>query len=134
VAATGIIVSDKEIFMNDKKPNKLTVSQGGVFRNVVLQTKLILRLLGDRRVSLWTKLIPIGTLVYLVSPIDIIMGIPGVSALDDAAIVLFGSNLFVELCPRDVVKEHMSDLQSNLDDVDNTDDVIDAESTDVNDG
>lgn len=120
--------------MNDKKPNKLTVSQGGVFRNVVLQTKLILRLLGDRRVSLWTKLIPIGTLVYLVSPIDIIMGIPGVSALDDAAIVLFGSNLFVELCPRDVVKEHMSDLQSNLDDVDNTDDVIDAESTDVNDG
>ena len=114
--------------MTDKKTKKLTVPQGGLLRNFVLQTKLILRLLGDRRVSFWTKLIPFGTLIYLVSPIDIIMGIPGVAALDDAAILWFGSNLFVELCPPDVVKEHMSDLQSNLDD---GDDVIDAESTDV---
>jgi uncharacterized membrane protein YkvA (DUF1232 family) len=117
--------------MADKKSNKLTVSQGGVVRNVVLQTKLILRLLGDRRVSIWTKLIPIGTLAYLISPIDIIMGIPGIAALDDAAIVWFGSNLFVELCPPDVVKEHMSDLQSNLNDSNDPDDVVDAESTDV---
>ncbi|MBK9925899.1 MAG: DUF1232 domain-containing protein [Anaerolineales bacterium] len=117
--------------MADKKQNRSIVqSQGGVLHNVVIQTKLILRLLGDRRVSAWTKLIPLGTLVYLVSPLDIIMGIPGISALDDAAIVWFGSNLFIELCPRDVVKEHMSDLQSNLDTTD-TDDVIDAESTDV---
>jgi len=114
--------------MADKKSKKVVVSQGGVVRNVVVQTKLILRLLGDRRVSFWTKLIPFGTLIYLVSPIDIIMGIPGVAALDDAAIIWFGSNLFIELCPPDVVKEHMDDLQSN---VDNTDDVIDAESTDV---
>jgi uncharacterized membrane protein YkvA (DUF1232 family) len=117
--------------MSDKKSNKLTVSQGGVLRNVVIQTKLILRLLGDRRVSLWTKLIPIGALAYLISPIDIIMGIPGIAALDDAAILWFGSNLFVELCPRDVVKEHMSDLQSNLNTSEDTDDVIDAESTDI---
>ena len=114
--------------MADKKSNKLTVSQGGMLRNVVLQTKLILRLLGDRRVSFWTKLVPFGTLAYLISPIDIIMGIPGLAALDDAAIIWFGTNLFVELCPKDVVQEHMNDLQSNLED---TDDVIDAESTDV---
>jgi len=56
------------------------------------------------------------------------MGIPGIAALDDAAIVWFGTNLFVELCPPDVVQEHKAALQSNLDD---TDDVIDAESTDV---
>jgi uncharacterized membrane protein YkvA (DUF1232 family) len=114
--------------MADKKSNKLTVPQGGVLKNIVLQSRLILRLLGDRRVSFWTKLIPFGTLIYLVSPIDIIMGIPGVAALDDAAILWFGSNLFVELCPPDVVKQHMDDLQSNIDD---TDDVIDADSTDV---
>ena len=115
--------------MASKKSNKLTVSQGGVLRNVVLQTKLILKLLGDRRVSFWTKLIPFGTLIYLVSPIDLIMGIPGLAALDDAAIVWFGSNLFIELCPKDVVQEYMAELQSNLDD---DDEVIDAESTDVN--
>ena len=118
----------KEYYMSDKKSKKLTVPQGGVLRNMVLQTKLILRLMGDRRVSFWTKLIPLGTLVYLVSPIDLIMGIPGIAALDDAAIVWFGSNLFIELCPRDVVKEHMDELQSNVDD---TDDVIDADTTDV---
>ena len=115
--------------MADKKSKKIVVPQGGVLRNIVLQTKLILRLLGDRRVSFWTKLIPFGTLIYLVSPIDLIMGIPGVAALDDAAIVWFGSNLFVELCPPDVVEEHKAALQSNVAD---TDDVIDAESTDVN--
>ena len=117
--------------MSDKKSNKLTVSQGGVLRNVILQMKLILRLLGDSRVSFWTKLIPLGTLIYLVSPIDIIMGIPGVAALDDAAIVWFGSNLFVELCPPEVVKEHLSTLQSNLDISDDSDEIIDAETTDV---
>jgi len=115
--------------MADKNQRKITVPQGGMLRNIVLQTKLVLRLLGDRRVSFWSKLIPFGTLIYLVSPIDLIMGIPGVAALDDAAIVWFGSNLFVELCPPDVVREHRDALQSNLDD---TDDVIDAESTDVN--
>jgi uncharacterized membrane protein YkvA (DUF1232 family) len=114
--------------MANNKSKKVVVSQGGVVRNVVNQTKLILRLLGDRRVSFWTKLIPVGTLMYLVSPIDIIMGIPGVAALDDAAILWVGSSLFVELCPPDVVQEHLDDLQSNLE---NTDDVIDAESTDV---
>ena len=114
--------------MADKNQRKITVPQGGMLRNIVLQTKLVLRLLGDRRVSFWSKLIPFGTLIYLVSPIDLIMGIPGVAALDDAAIVWFGSNLFVELCPPDVVREHRDALQSNLDD---TDDVIDAESTDV---
>jgi len=116
--------------MADRKTKKLIVPQGGVLRNFVIKLKLILRLLGDRRVSFWTKLIPFGTLVYLVSPIDFIMGIPGVAALDDAAIVWFGSNLFIELCPPDVVKEHLSDLQSNLDDAN---DIIDAESTDVDD-
>lgn len=115
--------------MADRKSKKITVPQGGVLRNIVLQTKLVLRLLGDRRVSFWTKLVPFGTLIYLVSPFDIIMGIPGVAALDDAAIIWFGTNLFVELCPLDVVQEHKDALQSNLDDAD---DVIDAESTDVN--
>lgn len=115
--------------MADKNSKKIMVSQGGVLRNIVLQTRLILKLMGDRRVSTWTKLIPLGTLVYLVSPVDIIMGIPGLAALDDAAIVWFGTNLFVELCPPDVVKEHMSSLQNNLED---DDEVIDADTTDVN--
>ena len=117
--------------MADKKQNKsLTTQQGGVIRNLVFQTRLILKLMGDRRVSPWAKLIPIGALVYLVSPIDFIMGIPGIDALDDAAVLWLGSNFFLELCPQDVVKEHMQTLNSNIDN-DSSDDIVDAEVTDV---
>ena len=87
--------------------------------------------MGDSRVSPLVKLIPIGSLVYLISPIDIIMGIPGVAALDDAAILWFGSNLFVELCPPEVVQEHMQALSSNLED--DSSDIVDVDATDVND-
>jgi uncharacterized membrane protein YkvA (DUF1232 family) len=61
--------------MADKKTGKLTVPpQDGMFRQAITRIKLITRLMGDRRVSPWIKLIPIGAVVYLVSPIDLIMG------------------------------------------------------------
>lgn len=118
--------------MADKKTRKIVVSpQRGMTREVVTRLKLILKLMGDRRVSPWVKLIPIGAIAYLVSPLDIIMGIPGLAALDDAAILWMGSNLFVELCPQNVVQEHMKELDSNLEGT--SEEIVDAESTDVND-
>jgi uncharacterized membrane protein YkvA (DUF1232 family) len=118
--------------MSDKKTRKIVVpASRGMTRDLVDRMKLILRLMGDSRVSPWVKLIPIGAIGYLISPIDIIMGIPGVAALDDAAILWIGSNLFVELCPPDVVQEHMRDLGSNLDD--GSGDIVDADATDIND-
>lgn len=118
--------------MSDKNPRKVVISQhGGMTRDFVNRVKLILKLMGDPRVSPWVKLIPIGAVAYLVSPIDIIMGIPGVAALDDAAILWFGSNVFIELCPPEVVQEHMRALGSNL--TDTSDEVVDVEPTDVND-
>jgi len=121
-----------ETSMSDKKSRKIVVpASRGMTRDFVDRMKLILKLMGDSRVSPWVKLIPIGAIAYLISPIDIIMGIPGVSALDDAAILWIGSNLFVELCPPNVVQEHMQDLGSNLGD--SSGDIVDADATDVND-
>jgi uncharacterized membrane protein YkvA (DUF1232 family) len=118
--------------MADKKTRKIVVSpQRGMTREVVTRLKLILKLMGDRRVSPWVKLIPVGAIAYLVSPLDIIMGIPGLAALDDAAILWIGSNLFVELCPQNVVNEHMKELDSNLENT--SDEIVDADATDVND-
>ena len=118
--------------MPDKKNRKIVVpASRGMTRDFVDRLKLILRLMGDSRVSPWVKLIPIGAIAYLISPIDIIMGIPGVAALDDAAILWIGSNLFVELCPPDVVQEHRQDLGSNFED--SSGDIVDADATDVND-
>jgi len=118
--------------MANKKSNKVMVpASDGMFRPAITRFKLIMRLMGDPRVSSWTKLIPVGALIYLVSPIDLIMGIPGVAALDDAAILWFGSSLFVDLCPPEVVNEHMQELSGTLDD--GSGDIVDAETTDVDD-
>ena len=123
----------------DKKSNRsLIPSQGGMFSDLMVRVKLIGRLMADKRVSIWLKLIPVGTLVYLVSPIDLIPGgvVPLVGAVDDVAIIWFGASMFIELCPPDVVREHMGQLTSNNDIVDNPTretDVVDGEVTDVSD-
>ena len=119
--------------MAEKRNRKIVVPpRGGMTRDVINRLKLIFKLMGDSRVSPLVKLIPVGALVYLVSPVDLIMGIPGLAALDDAAILWMGSSLFVELCPPEVVQEHMQALGSNLDET-SSDDIVDVDATDVND-
>jgi len=118
--------------MADKKPGKLMVPpQGGMLRDFVTRLKLITRLMTDRRVNFFLKFLPLASVAYLIWPLDAVP-IPMIGMLDDAAILWIGSTLFVELCPPNVVKEHTAELSSNLDD-DPGGDVVDAESTDVND-
>lgn len=125
--------------MNKRSSGSIIPSQGNVLRDITLRAKLLLRLLGDRRVSPWAKLIPIGALVYLVSPVDLIMGIPGLSALDDAALLWLGYYTFIEMCPPDVVRELSEQLVSNntiVEDIKkkadkDADDVVDGEATDI---
>lgn len=115
--------------MNQKKPSNLMVSQqSGVVRNVLNQLKLIFRLMGDKRVNIFAKLIPIGAMVYLFSP-DLIM-FPIIGAVDDAALLWLGSYVFTELCPPAVVAEHMKELAGNVN-VNPQDDIVDVEATDV---
>lgn len=118
--------------MANKKSGEIMVSPGGsVLRDLVLRLKLIVRLMADRRVNPLLKLLPVASLVYLFFPFDLISIIPGLSALDDVAIVSLGAYLFVEFCPLDVVQEHMQQLTSNMDIVESGDDVIDGETVDV---
>ena len=115
--------------MPDKRPTKIMVPpKGGMLRDFTNRLKLIARLMGDRRVNVFLKVLPLASLAYLFWPIDAI-ALPIVGALDDAAILWIGSTLFVELCPPGVVKEHESELESNMDE--DGGDVVDAESTDV---
>ena len=115
--------------MADKRPTKIMVPpQGGMLRNFATRLKLIFRLMGDRRVNIFLKLLPLASVAYLIWPIDAI-ALPVIGVLDDAAILWIGSTLFVELCPSGVVKEHMDELTSNLGD--STGEVVDAEATDV---
>ncbi len=93
--------------MADKTDRKLTFPQkSGFFQDLTLRIKLILRLLGDGRVNPLLKLLPIGSLVYLVVP-DIVPG-----PIDDAAVIWLATYLFVELCPPNVVQEHLEALKA----------------------
>ena len=113
--------------MADKKSGKLVVpTQGGAMRSFVRRLKLITRLMGDRRVNILLKVLPLASLGYLFLPADLIPVVPFISALDDAAILWVGSTLFVELCPADVVNEHMQELESS-----EGEEVVDAEATDI---
>jgi hypothetical protein len=112
--------------MPDKNERKTIPSQGGVFSDLLVRIRLVLRLLADSRVSPILKLIPIGSLVYFIFP-DLIPG-----PIEDAAVIWLGAYLFVELCPPDVVEEHIQALTQSipgeLKDVKKTQgDVIDAE-------
>jgi hypothetical protein len=90
--------------MSDKKDGKITPFTGGFMYNLTLRIKLIIRLLRDPRVNPLLKVLPIASLIYLVVP-DLVP-----TPIDDAAIIWLGSYLFVELCPPEVVEEHMQEL------------------------
>ena len=93
--------------MADKPNRKLSLPQNrGFVQDLTLRIKLIMRLLGDGRVNPLLKLLPIGSLVYLVVP-DIAPG-----PIDDAAVIWLATYLFVELCPPAVVEEHLQVLNA----------------------
>ncbi len=120
--------------MADKK-RLMIPPQGGMVRDFVLRVKLILRLVGDKRINPWLKLIPIAGLVYLVSPIDLIPDIafPIIGELDDAAVLWITNYLFVELCPPEIVSEHLKALNVGTGAKDD-DDIVDADSVEFKDG
>ena len=111
--------------MTNQNPHKLAPSNPGFFQDILLRIKLIYRLMGDKRVNPFIKLLPIGGLIYFIIP-DLAIG-----PLDDAAVIGLASYLFIELCPDDVVQEHMRNLRLNIHahtaDVEDNDLVIDAE-------
>ena len=114
-----------------QKDKQITPKDEGFFYGIASQIKLILRLMADPRVSPLLKLLPIGTLVYLVFP-DLAPG-----PIDDALVIGIGTYLFVELCPAEVVQEHKDamkrvvagqwkDSQSDETDIDEAD-VVEGE-------
>jgi hypothetical protein len=79
---------------------------GGFFRDIANQIKLIFRLMADPRVHPLVKLLPIGAIIYLIFP-DFLP----LNPVDDAVVIGLGTYMFVELCPPEVVQEHKEALQ-----------------------
>jgi uncharacterized membrane protein YkvA (DUF1232 family) len=92
---------------------RLPAPQGNIIQQTLLQLRLIWRLIRDPRILWALKLIPIGGVAYLLFPFDLLVDLaPVIGQLDDAGIILGSLWLFVEMCPPDIVKEHMDDLTS----------------------
>jgi uncharacterized membrane protein YkvA (DUF1232 family) len=97
--------------MSNPTPNLPAPAQGNIIRSTILRVRLVWRLMRDPRVLWLYKLIPLGGLLYLLFPFDLVMDLaPVIGQLDDAGIILGSLWLFVELCPQDIVKEHWDDL------------------------
>jgi hypothetical protein len=113
--------------MSQNNRNPITTPKGGVFQDLAIRIKLILRLMGDSRVNPLVKILPIGALAYWIVP-DLAPG-----PIDDALVLWIGTSLFVELCPPDVVQEHMAALKTTSADLHepakpvNDEEVVDAE-------
>lgn len=93
-----------------------SLGQGLRFWPAVWRTlRLAWRLLGDRRVPPYVKLLAPGlALVYLLLPVDVAPDLfPLLGQLDDLAILLIAARLLIELSPLDVVAEHEADLSGS---------------------
>ena len=99
--------------MSDKRSLRDPGHTASWLAETLKQGRLILRLLGDRRVPVWPKLIIPATIAYILWPIDLLVDpMLGLGQLDDVAVFLIGLKLFVELCPTDIVRQHLEELSS----------------------
>ncbi len=94
--------------MAKDKSREILRSEGGFFRDVSDHIKLIFRLMADSRVPGLYKLLPIGSLLYVLVP-DLVPG-----PLDDGLVIWLGSSFFVELCPPEIVEEHMREIRGTV--------------------
>jgi len=78
--------------------------------------RLALRLLRDPRVPTAAKLLFGATVVYMLSPIDVVPDwLPVLGQADDLVVLLAGLNLFLRACPKWLVQEHEDALSGRVD-------------------
>ena len=107
-------------------------SQGSILRDFIMRIKLIWRLLKDPQVSPWVKVLPILGVLYLLMPIDFVseLALPLVGEVDDAAILWLTNYVFLELCPPEIVLQHVKAL-TGQNPAAASDDVVDADSVEI---
>lgn len=83
--------------------------RAGLFQELIRNAGLAWRLWVDPRVPLLTKLLPVGVLIYLLSPVDLVPDVvPVLGQLDDLFAIVLGVRAFIALCPPEVVQFHQS--------------------------
>ncbi len=96
-----------------KRGIKSVGEKAGALAEIIKNAKLVWRLMMDPRIPVWLKAIPPATLLYLLFPIDVLPDpLLGLGQLDDIAVILLGVKLFIELCPQEIVRQHLRQMSS----------------------
>ncbi len=84
----------------------------GFWMNLLNSFRIAWRLMWDSRVPFSAKLVPILTILYILSPIDIVPDVlVGLGQLDDLAILLLGTQLFIAVSPKDIVDRIRAEIE-----------------------
>jgi uncharacterized membrane protein YkvA (DUF1232 family) len=88
-------------------------SSPGFWRNLFNSFRIAWRLIQDGRVPMSAKLVPLVTVLYILSPIDFIPDflVPGLAQLDDLAVLLLGTQLFIAVSPKDIVARIRAEIE-----------------------
>ena len=78
----------------------------GWWEAILYRLRLAWYLLVDERVPLTAKIVPALVAAYVLSPLDLIPDVfLGLGQLDDLAIFMLGLQLFINVCPPEIVEE-----------------------------
>ncbi|MFZ6031104.1 MAG: hypothetical protein ACOYYS_25635 [Chloroflexota bacterium] len=91
---------------NKNRNQQKSVISGDLLREMGDYFRLVLRLMADGRVNPLLKLLPIGGVVYMISPLDAM-----IPYVDDLGVIGLAMYMFVEMCPPAVVAEHRQALR-----------------------
>ncbi len=84
----------------------------GFWMNFFNSFRIAWRLMWDSRVPMGAKVVPILTVLYVLSPIDLVSDmVPVLGQLDDLAIVLLGIRLFIAVSPKDIVERIRAEIE-----------------------
>jgi len=86
----------------------------GVLAEMWQEIQLAWRLFRDPQVGWHLKIIPALGLVYVISPVDLIVDVvPVIGQMDDIAVMAFCIKTFVDLAPQDRVAYHRAAMSGD---------------------
>jgi uncharacterized membrane protein YkvA (DUF1232 family) len=84
----------------------------GFWANLFNSFRIAWKLMWDHQVPISAKIVPILTILYILSPIDFVPDvIVGLGQMDDLAILLLGTQLFIAVSPKDIVARIRAEIE-----------------------
>jgi uncharacterized membrane protein YkvA (DUF1232 family) len=101
--------------MTDNNNREVVQYDKNAVRALFQRAGLSWQLFWDGRVNIFSKLIPLASIAYVLSPVDfapaLAMGpLAPLGTLDDIGILALGLGIFIQLAPKDIVQEYLSGM------------------------